>query len=257
MHRQAIFATAYGALWITQTRLGLGLVPADRPPENLPQYGRENYAGRPIYVFSTLCFKLALCISYLRLTRGAHNGTARLAIWIGLIFTLLYNIAYILSLLFACSPVAKSWDYSLEGKCLPMRPFYYTTSVLTMLNDLVLFLLPVPLIWRLKMNKRTKFGLSVMFLLALVTTVCSAMRIVAITYIEKTGNTTAFILWGVIEACVGVSRITCVCQSHCCSKLTIHTTDYDYINTRTSAATSRREEESRRSHKRARRTTSP
>lgn len=171
----------------------------------IANWKQHNYAGRPLYVVSTLCFKFALCISYLRLTRGAQGEGTRRAIWILIAFTGLYNVTYIFTLLFACSPVAKSWNYALEGKCLPMDPFYYSTGVLTMLNDFALFVLPVPLVWRLKMSVRTKFGLSVMFLLALVTTFCSVMRIVSINDIHRNGDTANFILWGVIEACVGVS----------------------------------------------------
>lgn len=203
---------------------------------------QENYAGRPIYVFSTLCFKLAICISYLRLTRGSHKETARLAIWSGLVFTALYNVTYIFTLLFACSPVAASWDYSIDGKCLAMAPYYYTTGVLTMVNDLVLFILPVPLVWRLQVDKRTKIGLSVMFLLGLITTFCSIMRIVAITYIKETGNTTNFILWGVVEACVGVSPAM---RSQTPPKQTLTAVaDHDIFNTSPSTAATQPEQES-------------
>ena len=157
------------------------------------------------YVFSTLCFKVALCFSYLRLTSGGHERNYRIAIWTGLTFTVLYNVTYIFTLIFACSPVAASWDHSIDSKCMATDPYYYSTGFLTMFNDLVLFFLPVPLVWRMQLDRRVKLGLTVTFLLGLVTTFCSIIRIVAIKYIDKTGNTTNFILWGVVEACVGVS----------------------------------------------------
>jgi hypothetical protein len=56
------------------------------------------------------------------------------------------------------------------------------------------------------MDKRKKYGLIGLFLLGLLTTVCSIMRMTQIPVIATgNGNSTMLVLWGNIEMNVGVS----------------------------------------------------
>lgn len=71
--------------------------------------------------------------------------------------------------------------------------------------DLVIFLMPIPLLTRIQINLRRKIALIAIFMLGLFTTVCSIMRMIQIITISKTGNSTMLVLWGTIEMNVGVS----------------------------------------------------
>ena len=59
-----VFAFAYSALCIAQTRYSLGLPLATCPRENLITYIELNFAGRPIDQLGVSFFKMALLISY-------------------------------------------------------------------------------------------------------------------------------------------------------------------------------------------------
>jgi hypothetical protein len=79
---------------------------------------------------------------------------------------------------------------------------------MTIVFDVVIFLLPIPVLWTLQINRRRKAALSGIFLLGLFTTVCSILRMARIPALAVDGNSTFLVLWGTIEMNVGVRNLT-------------------------------------------------
>jgi hypothetical protein len=204
-----VFALTYSALCIAQTRYGLGLPLAARPRENLITYTELNFAGRPIYQLGVSFFKVALLISYLRLIQGTTQRVYRVVIYTTTVLIFLAHLACAFSLIFACRPVAKSWRPLLDGTCLPPGPSFTAYAVVTIVSDVVVVVLPVPMLVGLNIQMAKKVGLIGIFILGLFTTLCSVFRYLQINRIQfGDGNSTMLILWGVIEFNVGVSHHT-------------------------------------------------
>ncbi|CAI4213276.1 unnamed protein product [Parascedosporium putredinis] len=185
-----ILATCIGSLriWVRararETRYGLGLPVALRPAENLIIYTRVNFAGRPIYQLGISFFKLALLINYLRLFKGSHRQVYRKVVWGAII--------------------DKSWNPFKEGTCLPPTPAFTGYAVVTILSDIAVALIPIPVLLELGISPAKKFGLIGIFVLGLFTTLCSILRCLQINRIQHgDGNSTMLVLWGVIEFNVG------------------------------------------------------
>ncbi|KAL8968542.1 MAG: hypothetical protein Q9183_002417, partial [Haloplaca sp. 2 TL-2023] len=209
-----IFATQvcsiiYGGLCIGQTRYGLGLPISLRPEENLDPYSVINFAGRPFYMAGILGFKVALCIGYLRIIQTSSHPKYKTTIYATGLSAIAGHLAGTLVLIFQCSPVHKSWLPETPGTCLPNDATFFALAAITIFFDVVIFVLPIPLLLKLKIGFKKKAGLVVVFLLGLLTTVCSIMRMVQITTIAETGNSTMLVLWGVIELNVGII-LTCL-----------------------------------------------
>ncbi|PHH69009.1 hypothetical protein CDD83_5862 [Cordyceps sp. RAO-2017] len=203
-----VFALIYSILCIAQTKYGLGLPLKSRPQANTPIYARVNFAGRPIYQLGISFFKIALLISYLRLLKGTDQRNYRRAVWatIGLVF--LAHLGCALSLIFACTPVDKSWNPARVGSCLPPAPSFTGYAVVTIVSDVVVALLPVPVLLRLNVRLEKKVGLIGIFMLGLFTTLCSILRFLQIDRIQYgDGNSTMLVLWGTIEFNVGASIV--------------------------------------------------
>ncbi|KAM3477664.1 hypothetical protein MY8738_006315 [Beauveria namnaoensis] len=99
-----VFAGVYSVLCIirtyhsiTETKYGLGLPLALRPPQNIVTYLEVNYAGRPIYQISISFFKIALLIGYLRLLQGTSNKAYRGAIWCTIAFVSVSHVGSAMS----------------------------------------------------------------------------------------------------------------------------------------------------------------
>ncbi|KAL3291181.1 ATP synthase F0 [Colletotrichum asianum] len=199
-----VFALAYSGLTIGQTRYGLGLPIKLRPKANLIQYTRINFAGRPIYQIGISFFKIALLISYLRLLKGTDQKSYRRVVWMTIIIVFIAHLGCAFSLVFACTPVARSWNPTLPGTCLAPGPSFTAYAVVTIVSDVVVALLPIPVLLKLNIRLEKKVGLIAIFLLGLFTTLCSILRYLEINRIQfGDGNSTMLVLWGTIEFNVG------------------------------------------------------
>lgn len=157
-------------------------------------------------MFGILGFKVALCIAYLRiLRRTTTNKLYKYLIWTVMVTCILGHVIGTLVLIFQCQPVQKSWLPLTNGTCLSNNTTFYALAGVTIFFDIVIFFLPIPLLLNLNMELAKKLILCGVFLLGLLTTVCSILRLVQIGAIATTGNSTMLVLWGVIELNVGVS----------------------------------------------------
>lgn len=216
-----ICAIIYAGLCIGQSRWGLGLPLQLRPMANLNDYsqvccrkttertktkkGQINFAGRPLYMIGILGFKVALCWAYLRILKASPNPRYKILIYVVMAGAIIGHVVGTFILLFQCSPPQKSWYPLTKGKCMPNEATFYGLAAVTIGFDVIIFFLPIPLLLKLNINMKKKIALVCVFMLGLLTTVCSVMRMVQITTIARTGNSTMLVLWGVIELNVGVS----------------------------------------------------
>ena len=76
-----------------------------------------------------------------------------------------WGIAGTFAVVFQCSPVKKTWELMTPGTCTIIEAQFISTASLNVLIDLVLLLLPLPVLWRLQITKRQKIGLMGVFVL--------------------------------------------------------------------------------------------
>ena len=84
-----------------------------------------------------------------------------------IVFLICQGIEEIAVVVFQCSPVQRAWLPSAQGKCLNLYPFFWSAFGIKLATDLIIFCLPVPPLWRMKLRRGKKFGIIIMFLLGL------------------------------------------------------------------------------------------
>ncbi|KAM3446804.1 hypothetical protein NHJ6243_010207, partial [Beauveria neobassiana] len=146
-----VFAGVYSVLCIirtyhsiTETKYGLGLPLALRPPQNIVTYLEVNYAGRPIYQIGISFFKIALLIGYLRLLQGTSNKAYRGAIWCTIAFVSVSHVGSAMSfvaLRLSAGKIEKSWKPGRPGTCLPVDASFTVYSILTIVSDVIVAVL--------------------------------------------------------------------------------------------------------------------
>ncbi|KAH7317034.1 hypothetical protein B0I35DRAFT_512840 [Stachybotrys elegans] len=119
--------------------------------------------------------KLALALFY----RGLSPQTWwRWSIDSVIAFIILYNIAIFFALLFACDPIQMSWDLTIaDGTCLDRPSIYVSQVSFGTASDVMLFLVPVPLVLQLRIPRAQKVGLIAIFAIGLVTLITGVVRI--------------------------------------------------------------------------------
>ena len=78
----------------------------------------------------------------------------------------LWAIAAFFSTLLQCQPIALFWDKSIKGgHCLDLIPIGVANASLSLVGDVVILAMPIPMIWGLQLNIRKKIAVSGIFLL--------------------------------------------------------------------------------------------
>ncbi|KAF2684350.1 hypothetical protein K458DRAFT_30530 [Lentithecium fluviatile CBS 122367] len=91
-------------------------------------------------------------------------------------------IASIVRCFTLCWPLAYAWNRSLDGKCGDFKDFSLETSVVALVFDITCVVLPIPVVWGLKLERGKKIRLTVLFGLGFLICIITALRIY---YTEK------------------------------------------------------------------------
>lgn len=108
----------------------------------------------------TCAAKVSLALFYRRLN---PNKVFQGFVWFALFVCLSAYISIFFGLLFACKPIAASWDPLLAELpttvCLNRGGIYLAQAVIGIITDILLLALPIPTVLKLQMPNKQKFGL--------------------------------------------------------------------------------------------------
>ncbi|KAJ5182546.1 hypothetical protein N7492_000162 [Penicillium capsulatum] len=203
----SLLTLAYASIMIAQTRWGQGLTARYLPPENVEMFSKIQYAGGPVYTLDLLFFKLALLTSYLRI--GGFVSTYRKII-VGVIAAVVLNqLICTLVMCLVCLPVAKQWNPNLDGRCLNQVQFYYGLAGTSIGFDVMIIILPLPVLWRLRLGLKEKVVLTFIFVLGFFVTIIQIIRILSVKNLKTYTDSKDLILWSIIEVSLG-AIISCI-----------------------------------------------
>ncbi|KAJ4989116.1 integral membrane protein [Stagonosporopsis vannaccii] len=152
----------------------------------------------PALAFAKLSF---LCL-YLNINPATGFRT-------GVYFTMFVVIGscvgIVVSLLAACKPFAKNVDVMVkEGQCLNKAALYIATAALNIITDLMVIVLPIPMVLGLQMSRSRKVMLVLLFSVGFITCITSAVRVALLppmlTTKDSSWDTVYPSLWILIEA---------------------------------------------------------
>lgn len=107
------------------------------------------------------CVKLSVLHLYLTIFPTRH---LRYAILTVMIVVTCYWAISLLRMVFICHPVAYEWNKNIEGgTCLNTTAAYYSVSAINLGLDLVIIILPMPILWTLQMPIAKKVAISIIF----------------------------------------------------------------------------------------------
>lgn len=103
---------------------------------------------------ATVCFsKLSVLLMYTTLIPIPSMITWARAIGALIIC---WNVGDIIAGLLICRPIAKNWDFTLDGTCGSQPNFYFAMGVINLITDAVIIALPIPYLLRLRLAMRKK-----------------------------------------------------------------------------------------------------
>jgi hypothetical protein len=112
----------------------------------------------------SLCLtKASIVLQYQRIF-GVGTGFQR-ACWVTLTFIGAYGIATVVSNIFTCMPVSGFWSPTPKTHCVVKKTLWFSHASINILSDLIILILPMPVIKSLKLPMRQKVGLLMIFAL--------------------------------------------------------------------------------------------
>ncbi|KAI3575475.1 hypothetical protein IWW34DRAFT_822618 [Fusarium oxysporum f. sp. albedinis] len=172
------------------------------PLEKFNEGNQLTFISPILYAVCTACSKMALALFYRRLS---PQRWWKWSVYSVFFLVAGYNLAILLVILFGGTPFKKSWDLTiLEGSCVDRGAVYICTAALGILSDLILLVMPLPMILQLQMPRRQKAGLVVLFIIGSATLVTSVVRLVLLVPIVDANDYTwvlsSAVVWIFVEA---------------------------------------------------------
>lgn len=76
-------------------------------------------------------------------------------------------LAGLIAFIFSCQPFSYNWNHDQEGDCDSKLNFWISVAVAHMGTEIMILLLPLPMVWTLQLPLRRKIGLSFLFALGI------------------------------------------------------------------------------------------
>ncbi|PGH02831.1 hypothetical protein GX51_04443 [Blastomyces parvus] len=163
-----------------------------------------------MYIFNVPLIKFSILLFYRRIF-GMN-----LMMWICFFLSGGYFIACTVTLSLACQPISYYWTQVQDpkgGYCrYEPHVFYLGNAAANVATDVLILIVPIPLIWKLQMPTTKKILVSSLFLLGTFVCIVSIVRIKFMGDLAKAKDVTFILvnifLWSFVEPCIG---IVCAC----------------------------------------------
>ncbi|KFY26446.1 hypothetical protein V491_01304 [Pseudogymnoascus sp. VKM F-3775] len=148
----------------------------EMPLTRFEKYSVATYVAAPVYQMCNGFTKLSLLMVYIKLS---PQKWFRVAAWFSIVVVALYTSVITLLMFFHCHPIRRAFDFKIQtGGCLDAGILYMATAVSNIITDVMLFVLPTPMILKLKMSKSQKIACILIFALGSLTIATSVIRLV-------------------------------------------------------------------------------
>lgn len=110
-----------------------------------------------VYLAAIFFVKASILFLYIRI----FGGSSRLVLysaWALFWLLVIFSICAVFLAIFACNPVASYWRPDIQGKCLDSVTIGIISVGVSIVTDILIFILPLRQIWKLHLPARQKIG---------------------------------------------------------------------------------------------------
>lgn len=168
------FCIAFSVLVGLGTNYGFGWHTADVPSDRFVFYYKWLFIVSAVYLTTLWLYKFTILLLYLRLF-GVYKPF-RYITWTIMFLVFGYLSSNLLTLLFGCTPIDKYWKSTTPGHCIPSTKAGLFYGSMNFVTDVLIFVLPLPMVWRLKLSRENKLGVILIFMGGVMASVIALVR---------------------------------------------------------------------------------
>ncbi|KAF2111020.1 hypothetical protein BDV96DRAFT_500396 [Lophiotrema nucula] len=212
-----LLATATYACFIIETRYGLGkhTLVMFLDPVAYENFSKTLYIHSIIIMVGVSTVKVSIAFFLMRLSTRTPYSRFLYGV---IVFIIVLTITCAMTLIFQCFPVEAAWDSALRpppfgtgtAKCYSMTIFRnlgLMNSSFNIITDVLFATLPIPLIWKLQLNVRTKVSLIAVLSLGWFASAAAIVKAVKQWNVLTEPDWTvhdSFNIWNYIEFTIGI-----------------------------------------------------
>lgn len=168
-----ILSIAQLGIWILYVHLGNGMHIWNIPPGYYLSLYKVLYAMFVLYTVTLGLIKISILTSYMRI----FPLPSYRRLFLGLIvFVAAVMVGGALANLLECLPVSKNWHPSMKGHYVNKWNLQLGLSILSIVTDILILIIPVPLVWRLKLPFHRKIQIISVFGVGIIACAASIYR---------------------------------------------------------------------------------
>ncbi|KAI9651418.1 MAG: hypothetical protein M1829_003022 [Trizodia sp. TS-e1964] len=190
-------------LLFAMIRMGLGKHAIFFNPEILTDYLKILYSLSILYLTGLTLVKLSILFLYLRIF--PQPGFQRM-VWLTIGLVVIYGIGSVFIAANFCFPFDHLWNANV---CFDLVKIAYVNTTLNTALDILIFALPIPLLWKLQVPKGRKAALISIFLAGLGVCLLSVIRIPYIQNLDDQDFTYVPVTYIIFEDCEIILSVCC------------------------------------------------
>ncbi|CAH0045513.1 unnamed protein product [Clonostachys solani] len=187
---------------------GIGAYDSQTSAETKQEGRKWFFLFQIFYCATTVPIKSSICIMLIRLTPFT---VYRYILYGVIIFSTLSAFSTIVGILALCTPVARTWDFNLQGHCGPpeiLTRLGYFISASCIVSDWSCAIMPIFILWNSQMRWLMKISVGVVLALGVLASTGNLIRFQYVIAYENTTNyyygIANIAIWSIVESGTGI-----------------------------------------------------
>ncbi|EME46327.1 hypothetical protein DOTSEDRAFT_51841 [Dothistroma septosporum NZE10] len=201
------FAIAFTIASYASVRWGVGLELVNVPPFWAKRAVRAIYVEEIFYYFSVFFVKISIMFMYLRLAKELRNYFYHCSIAMIAVLCVQFGTTIIVFSA-QCIPLTRYWSPEIPGNCIDITAFFYSTNFFTIITDVIMLALPIPVLLKVPGSRLRKAGVIAAFSCGGFSTLASCVRLYSIRIYTQSPqplrDAAPINTWSLIEVYVGI-----------------------------------------------------
>ncbi|KAH7310709.1 hypothetical protein B0I35DRAFT_514727 [Stachybotrys elegans] len=196
-----LFTLAFAVDLCLQVQHGLGLHESDLAAGTDISVSLQLFFFKQfIYYIAIGATKISILLLYIRLF---PQPTWKAVFWVLIWFVALTEVSCTLAGIFQCNPIEKAWYTDLPGTCLDQTALFVANAGLHIFQDIVIYLIPVPLLWNIHRSLKQRISIITVFAIGGFVCITGILRLhtlyLACITGDPTWNNASPLIWSYIE----------------------------------------------------------
>ncbi|KAI0377228.1 hypothetical protein F5Y04DRAFT_190433 [Hypomontagnella monticulosa] len=189
---------------IAEVQYGAGRHAAYLDPEVNKLGLKLNFISQPIYLWAIPLVKVSVGFFLMRISPTIYYTRIIQGV---MVFLMIYTFVCFMTLMLQCKDLSILWDFTVKTTCWSqstLQGLSYANSTVNIVTDIFFAILPIPMLWNVKINARTKASLICVLGLGIFACAASIVKAAFITNYGKNGD----FLWDSANLTIWISAET-------------------------------------------------